>query len=113
MVKVKQVFKRMLAEPHAKVSHSTLELTPVIAQIQHSLPSSLQTFCIVSIEFYVSYFPQVFSMFLDTLVKFIEEHGEQLDDWLFIMLLRLIHRQGTDMLSSVHFKLQIVLEHIR
>lgn len=52
-------------------------------------------------------------MFLDTLVKFIEEHREQLDDWLFIMLLRLIHRQGTDMLSSVHFKLQIVLEHIR
>ena len=56
---------------------------------------------------------QVFSMFLETLTKFIEERHEQLDDWLFIMLLRLIHRQGTDMLSSTHFKLQVVLEHIR
>ena len=105
MVKVKQVFKRMLAEPHAKVSHSTLEL-----QLNTTFSDN---FNIVSIKFYASYILQVFSMFLDTLVKFIEEHGEQLDDWLFIMLLRLIHRQGTDMLSSVHFKLQIVLEHIR
>lgn len=56
---------------------------------------------------------QVFGMFLDTLVKFIQEHGEQLTDWLFIMLLRLIHRQGTDMLQSVQIRLQIVLEHIR
>ena len=52
-------------------------------------------------------------MFLDTLAKFIEEHREYLDDWLYIMLLRLIHRQGSDMLTSVHFKLQLVLEQIR
>ncbi|XP_064397669.1 CLIP-associating protein 1-B-like [Halichondria panicea] len=56
---------------------------------------------------------KVFSMFLDTLAKFIEEHREYLDDWLYIMLLRLIHRQGSDMLTSVHFKLQLVLEQIR
>ena len=85
----------MLAEPHAKV------YVHFIASLSYLVPSS-----IVMIM-------QVFSMFLDTLVKFIEERKEQIDDWLFIMLLRLLHRQGTDMLSSVHFKLQIVLEHIR
>lgn len=52
-------------------------------------------------------------MFLDTLSRFIQDHREYLDDWLFILLLRLLQRAGTDMLSSVLFKLQMVLEHVR
>eukprot|EP00731_Ephydatia_muelleri_P012716 Em0007g26a len=52
-------------------------------------------------------------MFLDVLGRFVEEHKEYLDDFLFLMLLRLLHRQGTDMLSSVHYKLMAVLELIR
>ncbi len=58
-------------------------------------------------------FAQVYSMFLDTLVRFIQDHREYLDDWLFLLLLRLLQRAGTDMLSSVLFKLQMVLEHVR
>jgi CLIP-associating protein 1/2 len=56
---------------------------------------------------------QVYGMFLDTLSRFIQEHREYLDDWLFILLLKLLQRAGTDMLSSVLFKLQMVLEHVR
>lgn len=56
---------------------------------------------------------KVYSMFLDTLSRFIQEHREYLDDWLFILLLKLLQRAGTDMLSSVLFKLQMVLEHVR
>lgn len=52
-------------------------------------------------------------MFLDTLSRFIQEHREYLEDWLFILLLKLLQRAGTDMLSSVLFKLQMVLEHVR
>ena len=52
-------------------------------------------------------------MFLDTLSRFIEERREHLDDWLFLLLLRLLHRQGTDMLSSIHYKLMLVLELVR
>lgn len=52
-------------------------------------------------------------MFLDTLSLFIQEHREYLDDWLFFLLLKLLQRAGTDMLSSVLFKLQMVLEHVR
>ena len=52
-------------------------------------------------------------MFLDALSGFVEQHKEYLDDFLFLMLLRLLHRQGTDMLSSVHYKLMAVLELIR
>ena len=52
-------------------------------------------------------------MFLDTLSRFIEERREYLDDWLFLLLLRLLHKQGTDMLSSVHYKLMLVLELVR
>lgn len=56
---------------------------------------------------------KVFGMFLDVLGRFVEDHKEYLDDFLFLMLLRLLHRQGTDMLSSVHYKLMTVLELIR
>ena len=56
---------------------------------------------------------QVYGMFLESLARFIDEHREYLDDWLFLMLLRLLHRHGTDMLSSVNFKLQVVLELVR
>lgn len=56
---------------------------------------------------------KVYGMFLDTLSRFIQEHGEYLEDWLFILLLKLLQRAGTDMLSSVLFKLQMVLEHVR
>ena len=57
--------------------------------------------------------PQIYSIFLDTLSLFIEEHREYLDDWLFLMLLRLLHRHGTDLLAHMHYKLQVVLELIR
>ena len=56
---------------------------------------------------------QVYGMFLDTLSRFIQDHREYLDDWLFILLLKLLQRAGTDLLSSVLFKLQMVLEHVR
>lgn len=52
-------------------------------------------------------------MFLETLSRFIEDHREYLDDWLFLLLLRLLHKQSSDMLKSVHFKLQLVLENVR
>ena len=52
-------------------------------------------------------------MFLETLTKFMDSHREYLDDWLFFMLLRLLHKQGTDVLKSVQFKLQLVLEEVR
>ena len=65
------------------------------------------------LNIYIGVCVQVYSMFLDTLSFFIQDHREYLDDWLFILLLRLLQRAGTDMLSSVLFKLQMVLEHVR
>ena len=57
--------------------------------------------------------PKVYGMFLDTLSKFIEERREYLDDWVFLLLLRLLHKHGSDLLKSLHLKLQVVLEHVR
>lgn len=52
-------------------------------------------------------------MFLETLTRFIEDHREYLDDWLFLLLLRLLNKQGSDMPKSVQYKIQLVLEHVR
>ena len=91
MLKVKGIFRKMFSEPHTKVRSSSRCGATLILFNAH----------------------QVFGMFLDVLSRFIEEHKEYLDDFLFLMLLRLLHRQGTDMLSSVHYKLMAVLELIR
>jgi CLIP-associating protein 1/2 len=56
---------------------------------------------------------KVYTMFLDILVRFIEERREYLEDWLFIMLMRLLQKQGSDILKSTHVKIQLVLENIR
>ena len=52
-------------------------------------------------------------MFLDMLIRFIEERREYLEDWLFLMLLRLLQKQGSDVLRSTHVKIQLVLENVR
>ena len=56
---------------------------------------------------------KVFAVFLEVLVKYINVYQEDLNGWLFKLLLRLLHKQGTDMLSSVHRKLDKTLECIR
>ena len=56
---------------------------------------------------------KVFSVFLDVLGLFITQYKEEMEDWLFKILLRLLHKKGTDMLSSVHKKLNHVLEVVR
>ena len=56
---------------------------------------------------------QVYSSFLDVLTIFIELKTQSLDDWLFMLLLRLIHKQGGDNLSSVVQKLTMVLDTVR
>ena len=52
-------------------------------------------------------------MFLETLTRFIQSHRIHLSDWLYILLLKLLHKQGNDMLKSVQYKVQLVLEHVR
>nr|WAW84823.1 CLASP 1/2 [Halisarca dujardinii] len=56
---------------------------------------------------------KVFTVFLDVLCLFISQYHEDLEDWLFKILLRLLHKKGSDMLSSVMNRLTHVFEVIR
>ncbi|XP_019850114.1 PREDICTED: CLIP-associating protein 1-like [Amphimedon queenslandica] len=56
---------------------------------------------------------QVYGMFLETLTRFIQSHRIHLNDWIYILLLKLLQKQGNDMLKSVQYKVQLVLEHVR
>lgn len=53
---------------------------------------------------------QVFSMFLETLVDFIQVHKEDLQDWLFVLLTQLLKKMGADLLGSVQAKVQKALD---
>ncbi|KAG2465065.1 CLAP2 protein, partial [Polypterus senegalus] len=50
------------------------------------------------------------SMFLETLVDFIQVHKEDLQDWLFVLLTQLLKKMGADLLGSVQAKVQKALD---
>uniref|UniRef100_A0A8D0P5V5 TOG domain-containing protein n=1 Tax=Sus scrofa TaxID=9823 RepID=A0A8D0P5V5_PIG len=52
----------------------------------------------------------VFSMFLETLVDFIQVHKDDLQDWLFVLLTQLLKKMGADLLGSVQAKVQKALD---
>ncbi|XP_031199725.1 CLIP-associating protein 2 isoform X24 [Mastomys coucha] len=53
---------------------------------------------------------RVFSMFLETLVDFIQVHRDDLQDWLFVLLTQLLKKMGADLLGSVQAKVQKALD---
>nr|XP_020834207.1 CLIP-associating protein 2 isoform X7 [Phascolarctos cinereus] len=53
---------------------------------------------------------RVFSMFLETLVDFLQVHKDDLQDWLFVLLTQLLKKTGADLLGSVQAKVQKALD---
>lgn len=56
---------------------------------------------------------KVFSVFMETLVDLVMIHHEDLIDWLYILLTRLLNKTGADLLASVQAKVQRALEVVR
>jgi len=56
---------------------------------------------------------KVFSVFVDTLAQFVSIYHEQLGEWLYICLTRLLSKTGVDMLASVQAKIQKTLDVVR
>lgn len=52
-------------------------------------------------------------VFLDTLNELIRRHKNEMHDWLYVLLQRIFHKSGTDLLSSTHTKLLNTLEVIK
>ena len=59
------------------------------------------------------FFLQVFSLFLDTLNELIVSHHEDLKDFLYILLTRLLNKSGADLLVSQQNKIHKSLEVVR
>ena len=62
---------------------------------------------------FVLYFFQVYRIFLDVLCEFIIQCRVHLNDWLFVLLTRLLHKIGSDILPSLHSKVAKVLDIVR
>ncbi|KAJ8386451.1 hypothetical protein AAFF_G00170480 [Aldrovandia affinis] len=91
-----EIFTRMFADPHSKREVVKGHLTGRGFGSAESGISSA-TF-------------KVFSMFLETLVDFIQVHKEDLQDWLFVLLTQLLKKMGADLLGSVQAKVQKALD---
>ncbi|CAO2636534.1 CLIP-associating protein 1 [Lemmus lemmus] len=89
-----EIFTRMFADPHSKIADSEAECEDKEGNLFRSEGSC----------------PQVFSMFLETLVDFIIIHKDDLQDWLFVLLTQLLKKMGADLLGSVQAKVQKALD---
>lgn len=56
---------------------------------------------------------KVFSLFLDTLHELIVSHHADLNDWLYVLLTRLLNKSGADLLVSQQTKINKVVEVVR
>ncbi|XP_029369308.1 CLIP-associating protein 2 isoform X7 [Echeneis naucrates] len=86
-----EIFTRMFADPHSKRDSSR-----VYGTAESGISSAS--------------FKRVFSMFLETLVDFIQVHKDDLQDWLFVLLTQLLKKMGADLLGSVQAKVQKALD---
>ncbi|XP_029701195.1 CLIP-associating protein 2 isoform X34 [Takifugu rubripes] len=86
-----EIFTRMFADPHSKRDSGR-----VYGTAESGISSAS--------------FKRVFSMFLETLVDFIQVHKEDLQDWLFVLLTQLLKKMGADLLGSVQAKVQKALD---
>ncbi|XP_075306403.1 CLIP-associating protein 2 isoform X23 [Odontesthes bonariensis] len=86
-----EIFTRMFADPHSK-----RDCGRVYGTAESGISSAS--------------FKRVFSMFLETLVDFIQVHKEDLQDWLFVLLTQLLKKMGADLLGSVQAKVQRALD---
>ncbi|XP_034016960.1 CLIP-associating protein 2 isoform X19 [Thalassophryne amazonica] len=86
-----EIFTRMFADPHSK-----RDCSRVYGTAESGISSAS--------------FKRVFSMFLETLVDFIQVHKDDLQDWLFVLLTQLLKKMGADLLGSVQTKVQRALD---
>ncbi|XP_050826729.1 CLIP-associating protein 2 isoform X4 [Serinus canaria] len=70
----------------------------------------LKRLCEIFTRMFADPHSKVFSMFLETLVDFIQVHREDLQDWLFVLLTQLLKKMGADLLGSVQAKVQKALD---
>ncbi|KAK2517091.1 Clasp2 [Columba guinea] len=89
--------------------------TEDVAEVLNRCASSncrveLKRLCEIFTRMFADPHSKVFSMFLETLVDFIQVHKEDLQDWLFVLLTQLLKKMGADLLGSVQAKVQKALD---
>ncbi|XP_078008123.1 CLIP-associating protein 2 isoform X32 [Phascolarctos cinereus] len=70
----------------------------------------LKRLCEIFTRMFADPHSKVFSMFLETLVDFLQVHKDDLQDWLFVLLTQLLKKTGADLLGSVQAKVQKALD---
>ncbi|KAM6899359.1 CLIP-associating protein 2 [Xenentodon cancila] len=70
----------------------------------------LKRLCEIFTRMFADPHSKVFSMFLETLVDFVQVHKDDLQDWLFVLLTQLLKKMGADLLGSVQAKVQRALD---
>ncbi|XP_043818848.1 LOW QUALITY PROTEIN: CLIP-associating protein 2 [Dromiciops gliroides] len=70
----------------------------------------LKRLCEIFTRMFADPHSKVFSMFLETLVDFLQVHKDDLQDWLFVLLTQLLKKMGADLLGSVQAKVQKALD---
>lgn len=76
-------------------------------------PSELKRITEIFTRMFMDSHTKGLCVFLDTLNDLIKRHKNDMHDWLYVLLQRIFHKVGTDLLSSTHTKLLNTLEVIK
>ncbi|KAL1232591.1 CLIP-associating protein [Trichinella spiralis] len=73
----------------------------------------LKKACDLFARLFVDPHHKMFTVFLDTVIEFLQAHGSDIQDWLFVLLCRLLSKQSNELLPSVQSKLLKTMEVVR
>ncbi|KRZ79085.1 CLIP-associating protein 1-A [Trichinella papuae] len=73
----------------------------------------LKKACDLFARLFVDPHHKMFTVFLDTVIEFLQAHGSDIQDWLFVLLCRLLSKQSNELLPSVQSKLLKTMDVVR
>ncbi|XP_043920887.1 CLIP-associating protein 2 isoform X5 [Protopterus annectens] len=107
---VAEVLNRCASSNWSERKEGLLGLQTLLKNQRSLSRVELKRLCEIFNRMFADPHSKVFSMFLETLVDFIQVYKEELQDWLFYLLTQLLKKMGADLLGSVQAKVQKALD---
>jgi len=110
---VNDIFNNLCSASWAERKEGLLQFNALLQNGRFLNRTELKKVTEIFTRMFHDHHQKVLSLFLETLVGFLEIYKDELLDWLYVLLLRLLHRMGTDLLASAMAKVTRALETVR
>ncbi|XP_043193977.1 CLIP-associating protein 1-like isoform X4 [Amphibalanus amphitrite] len=110
---VGEVIASLAATQWADRKDGLLALQAVLRSNRMLTASELKRITEIFTKMFMDTHTKVFSIFLDALQELVVQHHDDLGDWLYVLVTRLLNKLGADLLGSVVQKINKTLDIVR